>query len=59
MIAVDSSIIIDVIYNDPEFAEASGVALSEAADMGDVVMCDAALADVDFVAVKEICNLFT
>jgi hypothetical protein len=59
MIAVDSSIIIDVIYNDPEFAEASSVALSEAADMGDAVMCDAALADVDLVAVKKICNLFT
>jgi len=46
MIAVDSSIIIDVIYNDPRFAEASGVALSHAADTGDVVICDAALAEV-------------
>lgn len=46
MIAVDSSIIIDVIYDDPEFGEASGIALSEAVDSDDVVICDAAFAEI-------------
>lgn len=46
MIAVDSSIIIDVIYSDPVFGESSALALSEAVDFDDVVICDAALAEV-------------
>lgn len=46
MIAVDSSIIIDVIYDDPIFGEASGIALSEAVDSDDVVICDAAFAEI-------------
>jgi predicted nucleic acid-binding protein len=46
MIAVDSSIIIDVIYDDPAFAESSGLALSNAAAMDDIVICDAALAEI-------------
>ena len=46
MIAVDSSIIIDVIYDDPVFGEASGIALSEAVDSDDVVICDAAFAEI-------------
>jgi predicted nucleic acid-binding protein len=46
VIAVDSSIIIDVIYDDPVFGEASGIALSEAVDSDDVVICDAAFAEI-------------
>jgi predicted nucleic acid-binding protein len=46
MIAVDSSIIIDVIYDDPVYGEASGIALSEAVDSDDVVICDAAFAEI-------------
>lgn len=46
MIAVDSSIIIDVIYSDPIHGDSSGIALSEAVDSDDVVICDAALAEV-------------
>ncbi|MCY7386794.1 MAG: type II toxin-antitoxin system VapC family toxin [Burkholderiales bacterium] len=46
MIAVDSSIIIDVIYSDPDFGESSAMALSDAVDSGQVVICDAALAEV-------------
>ena len=46
MIAVDSSIIIDVIYSDPVFGESSEMALSDAVEFDDVVVCDAALAEI-------------
>ena len=46
MIAVDSSIIIDVIYSDPVYGDSSAMALSDAVDSDDVVICDAAFAEV-------------
>jgi predicted nucleic acid-binding protein len=45
-IAVDSSVVVDVLTGDPEFVRASEAALSEALSIGDVVICDAVVAEV-------------
>ena len=46
MIAVDSSVLIDVLAGDPHFADASEACLSEALGAGDVVVCDAVVAEM-------------
>jgi predicted nucleic acid-binding protein len=46
MIAVDSSVLLDVISNDPTFADASAAALAAAGEMDDVIVCDAVIADI-------------
>jgi len=46
MIAVDSSVLVDVLAGDPTFAGASEVGLSEALGAGDVVACDAVVAEI-------------
>lgn len=46
MIAVDSSVLLDVISNDKKFAEASAAALSAAAEIDDVIICDAVMAEI-------------
>ena len=46
MIAIDSSVLIDVLAGDPHFAEASEACLSEALGAGDVVVCDAVVAEM-------------
>jgi predicted nucleic acid-binding protein len=46
MIAIDSSILIDVASNDPAFAEASFEALRDAISRDDVVICDAVVAEI-------------
>jgi predicted nucleic acid-binding protein len=46
MIAVDSSVLVDVLAGDPTFAEASEVGLGEALGAGDVVACDAVVAEI-------------
>jgi predicted nucleic acid-binding protein len=46
MIAVDSSVLLDVLTEDPHFAEASERLLADALAAGDVVVCDAVVAEV-------------
>ncbi len=46
MIAVDSSVLLDVISNDPKFAESSAAALAAAGEMDDVIVCDAVMAEI-------------
>ena len=46
MIAVDSSVLIDVATNDPVFADASFEALRDAISRDDVVICDAVVAEL-------------
>jgi predicted nucleic acid-binding protein len=46
MIAVDSSVLIDVTTNDPKFADASYDALHDAIARDDVVVCDAVMAEL-------------
>lgn len=46
MIAVDSSVLLDVLTDDPEFAAASGACLEQAISLGEVVVCDAVVAEV-------------
>ena len=46
MIAVDSSVLVDVLAGDPHFGEASEARLSEALGAGDVVVCDAVVAEL-------------
>ena len=46
MIAVDSSVLLDVLTDDPRFAAASADAIGEALAAGDVVVCDAVIAEV-------------
>jgi predicted nucleic acid-binding protein len=45
-IAVDSSVIVDVLTGDPEFVMACELALQQALAVGDVVICDAVVAEV-------------
>jgi hypothetical protein len=45
-IAVDSSVVVDVLTADPEFVQASEAALGDALSLGDVVICDAVVAEV-------------
>jgi predicted nucleic acid-binding protein len=44
--AVDSSVLLDVLTGDPRFEEASARALGQAMAAGDVVICDAVVAEV-------------
>ena len=46
MIAVDSSVLLDVLTDDPVFASASADAIGVALAAGDVVVCDAVVAEV-------------
>lgn len=46
MIAVDSSVLIDISTNDPSFADASYEALRDAVSADEVVMCDAVVAEL-------------
>ena len=46
MIAVDSSVLLDMLTEDPKFASASARAIEEALGSGGVVVCDAVVAEV-------------
>ena len=46
MIAVDSSVLVDVLAGDPRFADVSLASLGEALAAGDVVVCDAVVAEI-------------
>ncbi|MEP7303445.1 MAG: type II toxin-antitoxin system VapC family toxin [Caldimonas sp.] len=46
MIAVDSSVLVDVLAGDARFAEASEASLLQALAGGDVVICDAVVAEI-------------
>ena len=46
MIALDSSVLIDVLAGDPHFADASEVSLRQALAAGHVVVCDAVVAEI-------------
>lgn len=46
MIAIDSSVLVDVLVDDPRFADASHASLGNALAAGDVVVCDAVVAEV-------------
>ena len=46
MIAVDSSVLLDVLVDDARFAHASASMLTQALSAGDVVVCDAVVAEV-------------
>jgi len=46
VIAVDSSVLVDLLTDDPLHAEASATALAQAMSEGEVVVCDAVVAEV-------------
>lgn len=46
MIALDSSVLIDVLVADPQHADASEAAIASALAMGEVVVCEAVVAEV-------------
>ena len=46
MIALDSSVLIDVLIEDQRFAAASEASIGEALSLDDVVVCDAVVAEV-------------
>lgn len=46
MIAVDSSVLLDVISNDAHFADSSAAALAGASTTDDIVICDAVMAEI-------------
>ena len=46
MIAVDSSVLLDVLVGDPRFGDASTQAVADALALGEVVVCDAVVAEV-------------
>jgi predicted nucleic acid-binding protein len=46
VIAVDSSVLVDLLTDDPLHAEASAVTLAQAMSHGEVVVCDAVVAEV-------------
>ena len=46
MIAVDSSVLVDVLAGDPRFGDVSLASLGEALAAGDVVICDAVVAEI-------------
>ena len=46
MIALDSSVLLDILIGDPVFAEASETCISDALAREDVVVCDAVVAEV-------------
>jgi predicted nucleic acid-binding protein len=49
VIALDSSALIDVLVADPQFARGSGLAITHALAAGDVVVCDAVVAEVQLM----------
>ena len=46
MIALDSSVLLDILIGDPQHAEASEVCIGDALAREDVVVCDAVVAEV-------------
>jgi predicted nucleic acid-binding protein len=52
MIAVDSSVLIDVLAGDPHFGDASEASLGEALASGNVVICDAVVAEIHTLLVS-------
>jgi len=46
MIAVDSSVLLDVLTDDPQFAQGSAAAIEQALGHGGLVVCDAVVAEV-------------
>ena len=46
MIAVDSSVLFDVLIGDPQYAEASETCIGDALARDDVVVCEAVVAEV-------------
>jgi hypothetical protein len=46
MIAVDTSVLLDLLGGDERFADAAETALGDALAVGDVVVCDAVVAEV-------------
>jgi predicted nucleic acid-binding protein len=46
VIAVDSSVLVDVLAGDPRFGDVSLASLGEALAAGDVVICDAVVAEI-------------
>ena len=46
MIAIDSSVLLDILTEDPRFAETSEASIGDALSIGDVVICDAVVAEV-------------
>jgi len=46
MIAIDSSVLLDVLAEDPRFAASSEASLGNALAAGDVVVCDAVVAEI-------------
>jgi len=46
VIAVDSSVLLDVLTDDPQFAVASARSIGDALETGEVVICDAVVAEV-------------
>lgn len=46
MIAVDSSVLLDLLVDDPRFAAASADCIGRALSTGEVVVCDAVVAEV-------------
>ncbi|MDQ2927824.1 MAG: type II toxin-antitoxin system VapC family toxin [Caldimonas sp.] len=46
MIAVDSSVLVDVLVEDPQFADAAEASLRHALAAGEVVVCDAVVAEI-------------
>jgi hypothetical protein len=46
MIAIDSSVLLDVLAEDPRFADSSEASLGNALAAGDVVVCDAVVAEI-------------
>jgi len=46
VIAIDSSVLLDILTEDPRFAETSEASIGDALSIGDVVICDAVVAEV-------------
>jgi predicted nucleic acid-binding protein len=46
VIAIDSSVLLDVLTEDPQFASASAQLIEQALSVGEVVVCDAVVAEV-------------
>ena len=49
MIAVDSSVLLDLLIDDEHFAAASSESIGRALSMGEVVVCDAVVAEVQSI----------
>jgi predicted nucleic acid-binding protein len=46
VIAVDSSVLLDLLTDDPQFAAASATAVAQALAIGELVICEAVVAEV-------------